>query len=119
MEKLLGTWSNKPLGNDTAQNWLVSLNNCKDGSQQIENTLRAAIESCVDDASLAEEGIAAAAITAAGSVMKVAGISQDAKRWIEISAFSQSRRLKKLAISVLDSIESNSEKKNLSISTIS
>ncbi|MET0026041.1 MAG: ankyrin repeat domain-containing protein [Candidatus Thiodiazotropha sp.] len=109
----MGTWSNKPFGNDTALDWLAMLEECDNGPQTIETTLKEAIESCDIDASLAERGIAAAAITAAGSVQKVAGISQDANRWIEKSAFSPSRLLKELSITALDAIENNSELREL------
>ncbi len=109
----MGAWSNKPFGNDTALDWFDRLKDCDDASHKIDATLKVAIESSDQDASTAEEGVAAAAIVAAASCLKVTGIYQDAKRWIEGSAYSPSHQSIVLAISALNVIEAKSELKEL------
>ena len=109
----MGTWSNKPFGNDTALDWLSELNDCETGSEKIEKTLETANQTKEIDAPVAEEAVAAAAIIAAASQPKVTSINQDAKQWIERSAFSPSRQLKLIAISALERIVKASELKDL------
>ena len=109
----MGTWSNKPFGNDAALDWLSELEDSEFWLEKIKNSLAAANNSNYIDARIAEEAIAAAAIVAAGSIDRVSGIYKDAKLWIERSAFSPDRELKESAMAALSNAASNSELKDL------
>jgi ankyrin repeat protein len=109
----MGAWSNKLFGNDTALDWLAGLENSGNGLELISNTLMIAVDANDIDAPMAEEAVAAAAIVAAASKEKVTGIYQGAKQWIERTAFSPEKELKKLAITSLNKVASDSELKDL------
>ncbi len=109
----MGTWSNKPFGNDTALDWLAGLEDSGQGEQIIVDSLNAVVPVSEIVADIAEEAIVAAAIVAAASVPKVSGIDQDAKAWITKAAFSPNREVKQLALEALVKIVSDSELKTL------
>lgn len=109
----MGAWSNKPFGNDTALDWLAELEDSESGIEYINSTLKVAVEASDIDASMAEEVVAAVAIVAAASKEKVMGIYQGAKQWIERAAFSPDQEIKKLAVTSLNKVLTDSELKDL------
>lgn len=109
----MGTWSNRPFGNDTALDWFGELEECENATDFITNTLNEAIEGADIDSVEEEKAVAAASIVAAASNKPIKGCSADIKSWINVKGFSTTSELKKLSIKALSYVLSDRELRNL------
>ncbi|MBZ9609986.1 ankyrin repeat domain-containing protein [Rheinheimera maricola] len=109
----MGTWSNKPFGNDTALDWFSHLEESQTAQEFISSTLKTVLKKQLTDSTEEEEAIAAIAIIASASHEPVRGCSQKIKSWINLTAFSPTADLKVLAVKTLDRILAASELRDL------
>ncbi|MES2319773.1 MAG: ankyrin repeat domain-containing protein [Pseudomonadota bacterium] len=109
----MGTWNNKPFGNDTALDWVISLEKAAVPRDFIYDTLLAIDGDWDGDVSDAEEAIAAVAIISAASLNPIASVGAEAKKWIATTGFVPDKHLIVTSISVLSRICSDSELRNL------
>ncbi len=109
----MGSWNNKPFGNDTALDWFYDLEQSKSPHEMILNTLNKVLQQNESDSSEEEEAIAAVSIIASSAEEPIKGCSAEIKSWINISGFSATSELKKLSVKALDHILNDSELHNL------
>ncbi len=105
----MGSWSNKPFGNDTALDWFSDLEQSNDSLYLISNTLNKVIQRDNIDSTEEEEAIAAISIISSASHDPIKGCSADIKSWINVTGFSPTSELKILALKALERILSDSE----------
>lgn len=109
----MGTWSDRPFGNDTALDWLADLARRADGPEWIADTLQSAMQPSGGDADREAAALAAAAIVAAASMDEVSGIRREARAWIKRTGFAPTTELQRLALHVLDRIATDSALRDL------
>lgn len=105
----MGTWNNKPFGNDTALDWFSSVKTSKTGYTIISTTLQELLRQQETDSIIEEEAMAAVAIIAAASDEDVTGCNADIRAWIISTGFSPDSELKKLAVTAIDCLTTASE----------
>jgi ankyrin repeat protein len=109
----MGSWSNKPFGNDTALDWFSDLEQSKSPLEMISNTLNKVLQKNDIDSTEEEEAIAAISIIVSASKEPVRGCSSEVKSWISITGFSPTSELKVLSVKALDIILNSSELRDL------
>lgn len=109
----MGTWSNKPFGNDSARDWAWGLKDEGD-TTHLEAAVHEALSEASDiDARTAEIAVAAALVIAAAASEPVRGVSKEIGAWIRASGYVPSQRLVTDAISALDKVMNSSELREL------
>ncbi len=106
----MGTWSNKPFGNDTASDWVLKLL-AEPGDGLIHEAL--SIDTGKADAAQSECAVAAAAVVAAAASESLQGISRELKAWIRQRGYAPDKDAVRSAISAVDSITDKSELRDL------
>lgn len=109
----MGSWSNKPFGNDTALDWFYDLEQSKSPLEMISNTLNKVLQKNNIDTTEKEEAIAAISIVASASKDPIRGCSAEIKSWINITSFSPTSEQKLLSVKTLDIILNDSELRSL------
>lgn len=105
----MGTWSNKPVGNDTASDWAWSLVGPA-GVELVRKTIKAATTSNGPlDLPTAEEGVAAAAVIAGAASDPVRGLPVEIKTWILEQGYVPDLVTVEAAIHALDLVLDSSE----------
>lgn len=100
----MGTWNTKPFGNDTACDWLWTLEKAKD-----ESVLQAALEADADG----DETIAAAAVIESARREPIGKLPPEAKAWVSEHGFVPSDALVTQAMSAVEKIKTQSELREL------
>lgn len=109
----MGAWNAKPFGNDTALDWLWTLEKAKDASV-LNATLQALLDANAEpEAPLCEEAIAAAAVIEAARREPIGKLPAEAKQWVSERGFIPSDSLVQLAIKALERIATQSELREL------
>ena len=101
----MGTWSSKPFGNDSAMDWIWSLESTQDANKFILDSLD---PSNTED----EQAVAAATLVAKAAFEKVSGLPKEAKEWIETTGYVPSYTVIERAIESLTRILDQSELKD-------
>lgn len=96
----MGTWNTKPFGNDTAGDWLWTLEKAAD-----ESVLKTALGVDADG----EETIAAAAVIEAARCQPLGKLPTEAKRWVSERGFVPGDALVKQAIAAVEKVRDDSE----------
>lgn len=109
----MGSWSNKPFGNDTALDWALRL--LSSGSEDlIPSSIRDALDSNdVPDASISEEAVAAAAVIAAAANEPIRAVTKDISAWIRTRGYVPDKALIADATKVLEAVMEESELREL------
>ncbi len=90
----MGTWSSKPFGNDTAKDWLWTLETAKNDSILLSSLKSGAGTARKPAAeSDCEIAVAAAAVIAAASREPVGALPKEAKQWVSSLGFCPSKKL--------------------------
>src|SRR5688572_27895876 len=103
----MGTWNNKPFGNDTALDWLSALETAAVARNFIDHTLCALDEEWDGDVSDAEAAIAAIAVVSAACVNPIASVAAEAKSWISKTGFVPDKQLIDKSMTALSRISSD------------
>lgn len=105
----MGTWNRTPFGNDTALDWLASLEEASDGPGFIEAAIDSVLNDYDGDSDIAEEGLAAASLIFGATNFPVKGTNAGAKTWIERVGYNVSSELVEKAIRAIDVITTESD----------
>lgn len=109
----MGSWNNKPFGNDTALDWVSRLLHA-DSEDPICSCIRGALDSNdVLDAPISEEAIAAAAVVAAAAKEPIRAVTKDISAWIRTRGYVPDKALIADAIKVLEAVMAESELRDL------
>ena len=106
----MGTWSNKPFGNDTASDWALRLIE-SENDQPIKDAL--ALPDSEIDAGDAECAIAAAALVASAAADPLRAVSNELKSWIRQRGYVPTKAVARSAIKAVDAITKDSELRDL------
>src|SRR5438552_1162279 len=89
----MGSWDEKPFGNDTALDWLAGLEESRDISYLANTINRISHSSDPLESPESEEAVAAAAVIAAAAVESIRQVPETAKAWILELGFTPSSDL--------------------------
>ena len=106
----MGTWSNKPFGNDTASDWALRLVESTD-DLAIKDAL--ALPDSEIDAGDAERAIAAAAVVASAAADPLRALSNELKSWIRQHGYVPTKTVVNSAIKAVDAVMKDSELRDL------
>lgn len=104
----MGTWSTQPFGNDSAMDWIWSLEATQDADKFILDSLDPSKDNAED-----EHAVASATLVAKAAFAKVSGLPKEAKEWIETTGYVPSYTVIEKAIESLTRIIDQSELKDL------
>lgn len=109
----MGSWSNKPFGNDTALD-LTSRLLTADSEDPVSSCIRDALDSKdALDATMSEEAIAAAALIAAAANESIRAVPKDVSAWIWTRGYVPDKALIKDAATVVQAVMEQSELRDL------
>src|SRR5581483_1757491 len=100
----MGTWNTKPFGNDTARDWLWTLEKARD-----ESVIKEALGAEADG----EETIAAAAVVEAARRQPLGKLPTEARQWVSQHGFVPANALIKQALTAVEKVKHNSELREL------
>ncbi|WP_448563285.1 ankyrin repeat domain-containing protein [Thalassotalea ganghwensis] len=109
----MGSWSNKPFGNDSALDWFCDLEKSNNPIEFTSSTLSKTLKKNESDSTKEEEAIAAIAIVTSASKEPIVGCNAEVKSWISVTGFSPTSKLKILSLEVLELVLNGSELREL------